>query len=166
MPAAAELRRRGDLVREGARGNRHLKLRVHDVERSLLEGVLSRGDRRVGGAVLEAFRLGARFDAWDDQYRPALWEEAFRRSGVDPAFFNHRERDTEEWLPWDHVKGGVKRAYHVAEKAKADRGETTGFCMLEKCNRCGIDVRECGPAIKVFKNLPSRRDSFREPQAV
>jgi radical SAM family uncharacterized protein len=166
MPDAAELRRRGDLVRGAARGNRHLKVRIHDVERSLLEGVLSRGDRRVGAAVLEAYRLGARFDAWDEMYRPAIWDEAFRKTGIDPAFFNHRVRDTEEWLPWDHIKGGVKRAYHVAEKVKSDHGETTGFCMLEKCNRCGIDVKECGPAIKVFKNLPSRRDPFREAQPV
>jgi len=165
MPAAEELRRRGDLVREGARGNRRLKVRIHDVQRSLLEGVLSRGDRRVGAAVLEAFRQGARFDAWDEQYRPALWEEAFRRTGVDPGFHNHRERSTDEWLPWDHVKGGVRRAYHVAEKGKADRGETTGFCMTEKCNRCGIDVKECGPAIRTFKNLPSRRDRSPVPAA-
>jgi radical SAM family uncharacterized protein len=166
MPPAAEFQRRGDIVRDLARGNRRLKVRVHDVERSLLEGVLSRGDRRVGKAVLEAWRLGARFDAWDEQYRPAPWDEAFARTGVDPAFFNHRERTTDEWLPWDHIKGGVKRAYHVAEKAKAERGETTGFCMVEKCNRCGIDVKECGPAIRVFKNLPSRRDTFREAQHV
>ena len=157
MPTADELRRRGDMIRTEARGSRHIRVRVHDVARSLLEGVLSRGDRRVGRAVLEAFRLGARFDAWDDRFRPAVWEEAFRRAGVDPAFHNHRERATDEWLPWDHVKGGVRRAYHVAEKEKADRGGTTGFCMLEKCNRCGIDVKECGPAIRVFKDLPSRR---------
>ena len=94
------------------------------------------------------------------------WEEAFRAAGVDPAFYNHRERTTDEWLPWDHVRGGVKRAYHVAEMEKAVRGETTGYCMVEKCNRCGIDVKECGPAIKVFKNLPSRRDPFREAQPV
>lgn len=159
MPPAEEFRRRGDIVRDLARGNRRLRVRVHDVERSLLEGVLSRGDRRTGRAVLEAFRLGARFDAWDERFRPDAWAEAFRRSGVDPAFVNHRERELTEWLPWDHLKGGVKRAYHEAEKGKADRGETTGFCMLEKCNRCGIDVKECGPAIKVFKNLPSRRDA-------
>jgi hypothetical protein len=158
MPVKEELRRRGQIVRDGAAGNRQVKVRVHDVDRSLLEGVLCRGDRRVGAAVLEAFRLGARFDAWDERYRPDIWAEAFRNSGVDPAWINHRERGYDEWLPWDHVKGGVKRAYHVAEMDKANRGETTGFCMLEKCNKCGIDVKECGPAIRVFKKLPSRRD--------
>ncbi|MCK6479904.1 MAG: TIGR03960 family B12-binding radical SAM protein [Planctomycetes bacterium] len=157
MPVAEELRRRGSLVRDLARGNRRLKVRIHDVERSLLEGVLSRGDRRVGAAVLGAWRRGARFDAWDERFKPAAWDEAFREAGVDPLWVNHRERSLTEWLPWDHVKGGVRRAYHVQEKLKADRGETTGFCMVDKCNRCGIDVKECGPAIKVFKNLPSRR---------
>ncbi len=158
MPDAAELRRRGDIVRDLVRGDRRLTARIHDVERSLLEGVLSRGDRRVGGAVLEAWRRGARFDAWDEGFKPELWTDAFRASGVDAEHINHRERPLTEWLPWDHVKGGVKRAYHVQEKLRADRGETTGFCMLEKCNRCGIDVKECGPAIRTFKNLPSRRD--------
>ena len=164
MPVAAELRRRGDLVRTAARPHGKLKVRIHDVERSLLEGLLSRGDRRVGAAILEAWRLGARFDAWDEQYRPAIWEEAFKATGIDPAFYNHRERTTDEWLPWDHIKGGVKRAYHVTELAKSLRGETTGYCMTEKCNRCGIDVKECGPAIKVFKNLPTRRTTV--PSAI
>lgn len=158
MPVREELQRRGALVRDLARSNRNLKTRVHDVERSLLEGVLSRGDRRVGATILDAWRRGARFDAWDEGYKPALWDEAFRATGIDPAFFNHRERSITEWLPWDHIKGGVNRAYHVQEKLRADRGETTGFCMVDKCNRCGIDVKECGPAIRTFKNIPGRRD--------
>ena len=167
MPSREEFLRRGALVRETAKTSGRITVRVHDVDRSLLEGVLSRGDRRVGAAVLEAFRRGARFDAWDERFKPAAWEEAFRAAGVDPAFYNHRERTTDEWLPWDHVRGGVKRAYHVTEMEKAVRGETTGYCMTEKCNRCGIDVKECGPAIKVFKNLPSRRAAdFAEPRAV
>ncbi len=160
MPPADELRRRGNIVRDAARGNRRIKVRIHDVERSLLEGVLSRGDRRVGAAVLGAFRRGARFDAWDEHFRPAAWDEAFREAGVDPHFFNHRERTVEEWLPWDHVKGGVKRAYHVDEKLKAERGETTGFCMIEKCNRCGIKVKECGPAILTFKKQRGKAGTF------
>ena len=157
MPPREELLRRGEIVRSLARGNRQLRTRIHDVDRSLLEGVLSRGDRRVGAAIHGAWRRGARFDAWDECWRPAPWDEAFREAGVDPLDINHRARTVEEWLPWDHVKGGVKRAYHVAEKEKAERGETTGFCMLEKCNRCGIDVKECGPAIRTFKGIPSRR---------
>jgi radical SAM family uncharacterized protein len=157
MPSAEEFRRRGDLVRAAVRGSRNIRLKVHDVDRSLLEGVLSRGDRRVGAAVLGAWKAGARFDAWGERHRADAWAEGFRSAGVDPAFHNHRERPYEEWLPWDHLKGGVKRAYHVAEMEKAARAETTGYCMLEKCNRCGIDVKECGPAIRVFKNLPSRR---------
>ncbi len=159
MPRREELERRGALVRSLAAGNRHLRVRVHDVERSLLEGVLSRGDRRVGRAVLEAYRAGARFDAWDEGFRPPLWAGAFRRAEVDPEWINHRERDLEDFLPWDHVKGGVRRAYHVAEKARAEAGLTTGFCMLEKCNHCGIDVKECGPAIRTFKGIPSRREA-------
>jgi radical SAM family uncharacterized protein len=157
MPTAEEFRRRGNLVRDLARKHRTLKTRVHDVERSLLEGVLSRGDRRVGAAILDAYRRGARFDAWDEQFRAATWDEAFRATGVDPAFHNHRERTTEEWLPWDHIKGGVKRAYHVEEKLRADRGETTGFCMVEKCNRCGIDVKKCSsPPSSAATNAPRR----------
>jgi radical SAM family uncharacterized protein len=90
-------------------------LRVHRVDRSILEGVLSRGDRRVGRAIYEAWKAGARFDAWDEVLNMAAWQAGFKAAGVDPAFYAHRERPKDEVLPWDRVVAGDPKADLWAE---------------------------------------------------
>jgi radical SAM superfamily enzyme YgiQ (UPF0313 family) len=87
-----------------------MSLKIHRVDRSLLEGVLARGDRRVGRAVYEAWRAGAGFDAWDEGFNPAAWQAGFKAAGVAPAFYAHRERGREEVLPWDRVLTGEAKA--------------------------------------------------------
>jgi radical SAM superfamily enzyme YgiQ (UPF0313 family) len=83
-----------------ARGSRvHLKL--HDPKTSYVEAVLARGDRRVGRAVVEAWKLGARFDEWREHFDFDRWMEAFRRAGIDPDFYARREIPGTELLPWD-----------------------------------------------------------------
>ena len=88
---------------------KRLSVRIHNLDRSLLEGALARGDRRVGRAVLEAYRAGARFDAWDEAFRPEAWRTGFEAAGIDPAFYAHRGRDRDEVLPWDHADAGADR---------------------------------------------------------
>lgn len=85
-------------------------VKCHRIERSVLEGVIARGDRRLGAVIETAWRLGARFDGWDEHFRYDLWLEAFKQSGVDPAFFAHRRRPLTERLPWDHVIGHRSQA--------------------------------------------------------
>ncbi len=106
---------------------KRLSLRVHDVDRSLLEGALARGDRRVGNAIEEAWRAGARFDAWDETFRPDAWRAGFERAGIDPAFYAHRGRARDEALPWDRVAAGPDREtlweeYQAALADAEDRG--------------------------------------------
>jgi len=77
--------------------------------------VLSRGDRRVGRAIYEAWKAGARFDAWDEVLNMAAWQAGFKAAGVDPAFYAHRERPKDEVLPWDRVVAGDPKADLWAE---------------------------------------------------
>jgi radical SAM superfamily enzyme YgiQ (UPF0313 family) len=91
-------------------GEKRLHLRIHRVDRSLLEGVLARGDRRIGRVVYEAWRAGARFDAWDETLRMDAWDAAFKTAGIDPAFYAHRTRGRDEVLPWDRVLAGDSKA--------------------------------------------------------
>jgi len=109
-PMASEeyLLRMRDLLRKAMPEGR-LALRVHRIDRSLLEGVLARGDRRVGRAVYEAWRAGARFDAWDECLRMDAWKAGFAAAGIDPAFYAHRGRGRDECLPWDRVLLGQTR---------------------------------------------------------
>jgi len=80
-----------------------VRFRFHRIERSVLEAVICRGDRRVGAAIEAAWRAGARMDAWDEHFDYGKWDEAFRQTGIDPAFYAHRPLALDEPLPWSHV---------------------------------------------------------------
>ena len=86
-------------------------IQTHRPERSVLEAVLARGDRRLGGVIHEAWRRGARFDGWEDCFQYERWLEAFSATGVDPAFYSHRERALAELLPWDHIGQHLSRKF-------------------------------------------------------
>jgi len=88
-----------------------VKIKMHNVERSILEGVFARGDRRLGPAIEHAWRAGARFDGWDECFDARLWDRAFSECGIDPDWYAHRERDYAEVLPWAHLAGGNSEAY-------------------------------------------------------
>lgn len=104
---------------------------------TLLEAVLSRGDRRVGEVIFTAWQNGAKFDAWQDQYRYPIWMDAFEQCHLDPAFYAYRERETSELLPWDHISAGVSRKYLEKEYKKSSIPEVTGDCR-DQCYACGI----------------------------
>ncbi|RME41565.1 MAG: TIGR03960 family B12-binding radical SAM protein [Planctomycetota bacterium] len=116
QPEAAyfhEARRRMlDLLRDsGGRRGGAVRIRTHNVERSILEAVFARGDRRLSDAIERAYRLGARFDGWDECFRPDLWRQAFEETGIDPAWYAHRERSADEVFPWSHLHGGPPDDY-------------------------------------------------------
>lgn len=91
--------------------NRSVRIKTHDPQRSILEGVFARGDRRLGPVVEKAWRLGARFDGWDEMFDYDVWLRVFDATGVDPDWYAHRERAYSEVLPWDHIRGGPTRDY-------------------------------------------------------
>ncbi len=91
-----------------ARGTR-IHLKMHDPRRSFVEGVLARGDRRLSAALVEAHRLGARYDEWTEHFDFTRWVRAFEKAGIDPDFYACRERGPEEVLPWDHLDVGVSK---------------------------------------------------------
>jgi hypothetical protein len=128
---------------------RHAYLREHlkkagvaftweDPEHSLLEAVLSRGDRRLGGAIERAWRDGARFDAWHEHYDWPRWQRAMEAENLDPAFFAYRERGLRERFPWSHISIGVSESYLRNEWQKTLRQETTPDCHKQPCNVCGV----------------------------
>jgi radical SAM superfamily enzyme YgiQ (UPF0313 family) len=104
-----EVRRR--LRAQEAAKRSAVRIKLHNVERSILEAVFARGDRRLGAVIAEAWKGGARFDGWDECFDHRLWDKAFERIGLDPAWYAHRERAPEEILPWGHLAGGNSDAY-------------------------------------------------------
>lgn len=105
------------ILREGMR-DRGLRFSWHDPESTHVEGILSRGDRRVGRAILEAWKRGARFDAWSEHLSWGAWEEGMAAAGLDIGFYTSREKDLAEVLPWDHIDVGVAR-WHLAGQWRA-----------------------------------------------
>lgn len=134
MIGPEEIIERHCTVRAELRG-KGIRFKGHSPQMSFLEGVFSRGDRRLGRVLLEAFRLGCRLDGWSEYLRWEKWQEAFHRAGVDPSFYL-RERSEGEILPWNHLKSGVEERYLLQERQKAYLGEVSDPCK-PGCRRCG-----------------------------
>ncbi len=88
-----------------------VNVKFHFIERSLLEGVLARGDRRVGRAIRAAWENGATMDSWDEHFDYHRWVDAFQQTGVDAAFYAHRQIQLDENLPWSHIRCFRKDRY-------------------------------------------------------
>lgn len=135
LPASEMSARQEFLKRELTR--RRVKFKWHDVRESYLEGILSRGDRRLGRLLLTAYRLGCRFDGWGELLRFDLWQQAWQQCGIDPDSYLRRRR-LDEVLPWDHLSGGVAKSFLRRELARAFERLATPDCSLERCAQCGV----------------------------
>jgi radical SAM family uncharacterized protein len=96
-----------------------VKIKQHDIECSLLEGVLTRGDRRVASVLLEAWRRGCRLDGWRECFKPDVWWQTFQDLGIDPLWYSQRSRPMTEILPWDHVNVKKGRQYLEKEQTRS-----------------------------------------------
>jgi radical SAM family uncharacterized protein len=140
MRSAEDFARRREVLRSALRSRKGTTLKFHDVGPSMLEGVLARGDRRLGAAIERAWRAGARLDAWSEHFREDLWREAFSAEKLDPDFYATRSRPLDEVLPWNHISAGVSSKFLAAERERALAGETTPDCPAEDgaegCTAC------------------------------
>ena len=101
---------------------RAIKLSWTDPSVSLLEAAISRGDRRVGGAIAAAWRRGARFDAWGEHFDSSRWQQAFAEVGLDMRDYANRPLDHDAPLAWDHIDCGTDRAALSSEAQRALAG--------------------------------------------
>ncbi|HEX9013552.1 MAG TPA: TIGR03960 family B12-binding radical SAM protein, partial [Anaerolineaceae bacterium] len=126
-----------------------LKLNWNAPEDTMLEAWLSRGDRRMAEVVYQAWKRGAKFDAWKEFYQYGTWLEAFAAVGLDPDFYTHRERPIDEILPWEHISTSVRKKFLTEDYLWSLRGKTRVDCR-EHCFACGIlptfiDLRRANP---------------------
>lgn len=140
------------------------KLSTNKPFNSLVEGMMSRGDSRVGDVILEAYRRGCRLDAWDDWARPDIWQSVIADASWDVEAETIRERSLEEKLPWDGVSLGPSKTFLKREKQRSDDAILTPRCETS-CNQpCGV----CGSQVSVLKtellpgdeNMPAAVGSF------
>ncbi len=151
-----ESRRKLKLIQDALRGSK-IKVKWNQPEINWLEGIFSRGDRRLGTLILEAWKRGARFDAWGDQFNIDIWKDALAHTGIDPSFYLERERPFHETLPWDHTRSGVTKEFFINEMKRAVKEKFTPDCR-EKCLNCGVcDHKTIDPVL--FKGNPEGIDS-------
>lgn len=123
--------------------SKKVKVSYHETPTSLLEGVLARGDRRLCNVLYDAFKLGCKFDSWDDRFHFDTWMKAFVMNGIDPHFYTSRKREYSEVLPWDHLDFGVTKKFLELESKKAHANKTTPHCRI-KCAGCGANMLNGG----------------------
>ena len=116
---------------------RSIRYSYHEVDVTILEGFLARGDRRCSRVIRRAYELGCRFDAWSEFFRYDLWKQAFADTGIDLDFYTLRERSLDEVLPWDFIDMGVSREFLVREWNRAHEGRVTPNCR-QACSGCGM----------------------------
>jgi radical SAM family uncharacterized protein len=114
-----------------------LRLRWNEPLESYYEGFLARGDRRVANVIERAWRAGAKFDAWFEQFDMGTWEEAFAAEGLEMAFYTHRRRPLDEVFPWEHIDVAVTRRFLSEDYLMSQQGETRIDCR-HQCFACGI----------------------------
>ena len=133
-----EIRRKLALIRHRIKEHPGLKLRTNDPEEGVIEGLLSRGDRRVAAAVERAWQLGARFDGWHEMPTLDTWREALAQAGVDLDWFSYRERDEHEALPWDHLDSGLEKSWLWEDWQDAQGDQQLDDCRWSPCYDCGV----------------------------
>jgi radical SAM family uncharacterized protein len=136
---AEELDPKHRLLRDGCR-SAGLEFSWNNPRDSFLESVLSRGDRSIAPVIYDAWRGGARFDAWGECFKPDLWDAAFAANGVDPSWYAHRQWDTREPLPWDHIDCGVTKSYLRGQWQSVLGHKTVPDCHHGLCNVCGMQA--------------------------
>jgi radical SAM superfamily enzyme YgiQ (UPF0313 family) len=103
------------VIKDYLKKDKNIEVRWHDAKASFLEGVFSRGDRKLGAVLLKAHEMGAVLDAWSEHFDFALWERAFAECGIDPRDYL-KPRSTSDPLPWDYIDTGIAKEILVREK--------------------------------------------------
>lgn len=137
MADRATLRRRQDVLRAALR-RPGTNLALHDVDKSHLEAALARGGEGMAGVMEEAWRRGARFDSWTEQFSGAAWTGALSAAGLSAEALATRNIPRDEALPWDVIGGCVSKDFLWTEWERAALGRTTPDCRWEHCSDCGV----------------------------
>jgi radical SAM family uncharacterized protein len=132
-----ELQRKIHLLRDEARRHRGVQVKWHDPRATLAEGIVSRGDRRLGPVIEEVWRRGGTFQEWSECFRLDLWEEAMAAHGLSVDWYVHRHRTGDEVLPWAHLSAGLHPDFLWQEWRDALEEVGLPDCRWTPCYDCG-----------------------------
>jgi radical SAM family uncharacterized protein len=133
----SELQRKIGLLRDDLRRERGVKLKWHDPKATLVEGIASRGDRRVGAVIEDVWRRGGTFQEWSEKFDHDLWVDAMARHGLNVDWYVHRHRTDDEVLPWDHLSAGLHKDFLWQDWRDALDELGLEDCRWTPCYDCG-----------------------------
>ncbi len=139
-----EMRRKHALLREIFQKTKYTTLKIHDMKTSYLEGIISRGDEKIGKLIKLAYENGAKFDGWKKHFKFDVWMRCMEELGIDPKEYLG-QRSFDDKLPWEVVDVGVTKEFFLRELEKAEIEALTPDCR-ETCAGCGMKTRiaKCG----------------------
>jgi radical SAM family uncharacterized protein len=132
-----ELTRKVNLLRDALRRDKGVQLKWHDPKATLIEGLASRGDRRLGPVIEQVWRRGGVFQEWSEHFNLALWEEAMADHGLSTDWYVHRHRTEDEVLPWDHISAGLHKDFLWQDWRDALAEVGLPDCRWTPCYDCG-----------------------------
>ena len=112
--------------------------RYHDGKPGIVEGLLSRGDRRTGAVIERVWRDGGKFDGWSEHFSYDRWMSAAEQAGLDVAWYTTREREESEVLPWDHLDSGLDKEWLWSDWQDSLAEQDLDDCRWIPCFDCGV----------------------------
>lgn len=132
-----ELHRKIRLLRDEAKSSRGVQFKWHDTRASVAEGIMSRGDRRIGAVIEEVWRKGGVFQEWSEHFNLQLWVDAMEKHGLSLDQYVYRHRTEQETLPWDHLSAGLHKDFLWQEWRDALEAVGLEDCRWTPCYDCG-----------------------------
>jgi radical SAM-linked protein len=139
MDTIESLLKKGKTIKKGLKAKRNVKVSYRDPEMTFLETVLARGDRSISSVILGAWKRGARFDGWNDQFDFSRWSTSADDNSIDLTQFVS-EIPVEQVLPWSVVSTGITSEFLLRERERALNGEITADCRNNPCYECGVCI--------------------------
>lgn len=154
MESIASINEKMDILRRNL-NRKYITLKWNKTELNFIEAALARGDRRLGKVILNAYKNGAIFDGWDEEFKFNTWVEAFKSENLDAATFAQRTFAETDILPWEMVDIYVTKKHLFKEFEKARNKLSTKACN-ETCIGCGDFPKKC--------EFPEKIEALTEPQ--
>lgn len=132
-----EAMRRINLIRSNIK-SKAISFNWHDPKTSLIEGVISRGDRNCCNLIYEAWQCGAKFDAWNDYFSYDAWCNAAKKLSLTLEDLSSKTFSFEDSYPWKHINFGLDKNFFIDQRKLADCEQITKDCTLDKCHGCGV----------------------------
>jgi radical SAM family uncharacterized protein/radical SAM-linked protein len=145
------LKEKFSFIKNGLKKYPWVRFKDHPIKMSIIEAVISRGDRRLNRVIEDAWKKGARFDSWKDLFNEQIWFEAFLENQINYKIYLS-ELPQNAILPWDHIEAGFKKDYLLREMEKGLKGLETPSCLINNCSSC----KGCVYPMKQEKRIKER----------